>query len=200
MQSHEVIKTLGISKKALNYYEEKGLINVDKDENGYRCFNQHHIEQLHIIKTLRLLSFSISDIQRILFEDEMEQVFNEHYNTIDKQIMDLEIAKEHLVSMKAILSSRKYEGLSQLENDIQQELQINQDIKTSAKSNKNNKYTSDAFLFMFLAYMFAKNENYPFIREYGSSLCFGIAIILIALSYQINFKLTYLELRKFLKK
>ena len=36
MLFHEVIKETGITKKALLYYEEKGLIEVLRNENGYR--------------------------------------------------------------------------------------------------------------------------------------------------------------------
>lgn len=36
MLLNDVIKEVGITKRAVKYYEEKGLLSVDKDDNGYR--------------------------------------------------------------------------------------------------------------------------------------------------------------------
>ncbi|MCC3716952.1 MerR family transcriptional regulator, partial [Staphylococcus haemolyticus] len=40
MQIDEVSKKLNISKSMIRYYEEKGLINISKNQNNYRKFNQ----------------------------------------------------------------------------------------------------------------------------------------------------------------
>ena len=36
MLLNEIINEVGMTKRAVKYYEEKGLLSVDKDNNGYR--------------------------------------------------------------------------------------------------------------------------------------------------------------------
>lgn len=36
MLLNEIINEVGMTKRAVKYYEEKGLLSVDKDSNGYR--------------------------------------------------------------------------------------------------------------------------------------------------------------------
>ena len=35
MLLNEIINEVGMTKRAVKYYEEKGLLSVDKDNNGY---------------------------------------------------------------------------------------------------------------------------------------------------------------------
>ena len=43
MRIQEIADTIGLSKKAINLYEKKGLLQVIRDENGYRCYTQEHV-------------------------------------------------------------------------------------------------------------------------------------------------------------
>ena len=38
MLLNEIINEVGRTKRAVKYYEEKGLLSVDKDNNGYRNY------------------------------------------------------------------------------------------------------------------------------------------------------------------
>lgn len=53
MRIQEIADTIGLSKKAINLYEKKGLLQVIRDENGYRCYTQEHVRILMRIKILR---------------------------------------------------------------------------------------------------------------------------------------------------
>lgn len=86
MLFHEVIKETGITKKALLYYEEKGLIEVLRNENGYREYREDQLLILWKIKVLRQLDFSISEIENILKKEHDEEIFQDHFNEIDKRI------------------------------------------------------------------------------------------------------------------
>ena len=48
MTINDISKELGLTKRAIKFYEEKGLLSVPKDENGYRNYSQEHIR---ILKT-----------------------------------------------------------------------------------------------------------------------------------------------------
>ena len=40
MQINEVIQKVDLTKRAIKYYEEQGLISVNKDKNGYRNYSE----------------------------------------------------------------------------------------------------------------------------------------------------------------
>lgn len=46
MLLNEVIKEVGMTKRAIKYYEEKGLLSVKKDDNGYRNYTKEDVEIL----------------------------------------------------------------------------------------------------------------------------------------------------------
>lgn len=67
MTINEIAKELNITKRAIKYYEEQGLLNVAKDSNGYRNYSKQDAETLRIISVYRKLGISISDIKRICY-------------------------------------------------------------------------------------------------------------------------------------
>ena len=40
MLLNDVVKEVGMTKRAVKYYEEKGLLTVKKDANGYRNYSE----------------------------------------------------------------------------------------------------------------------------------------------------------------
>ena len=68
MRIQEIADTTGLSKKAINLYEKKGLLQVIRDENGYRCYTQEHVRILMRIKILRRMDVSLTDIEQLLQE------------------------------------------------------------------------------------------------------------------------------------
>ena len=46
MLLNEIIKEVGMTKRAVKYYEEKGLLSVDKDSNGYRNNSMQDVKTL----------------------------------------------------------------------------------------------------------------------------------------------------------
>lgn len=52
-----------LTKKAIEYYAEQGLINPEISENGYRNFSEDDISKLRKISVLRNLGLSVADIK-----------------------------------------------------------------------------------------------------------------------------------------
>jgi len=88
MRINEVCKKLGLTKKAVLYYEKRGLIKPSKDDNGYRFFDRCDIERLEEIDVYRKLGISTLIIEDILgcsskdlylkaIEEEMNQKLQE---------------------------------------------------------------------------------------------------------------------------
>lgn len=63
MKINQITKRYGITRKAILYYEEQGLIYADRLENNYRDFDQLAVEQLISINQLRLLDVPVSVIK-----------------------------------------------------------------------------------------------------------------------------------------
>lgn len=66
MLRNEIQEKTGLSRKAIEYYEEKGLIHPKKLENGYRNYNKDDLELLIKISTFRTLGMSIAEIEKCL--------------------------------------------------------------------------------------------------------------------------------------
>jgi len=66
MLINEVCKITGLTRKAIEYYIEKGLISPSFLENGYRNFSDDEVERLKKISVLRKLGVSADDIKAVL--------------------------------------------------------------------------------------------------------------------------------------
>ena len=62
MLRREIQKETGLTRKAIEYYEDKGLIHPQKSENGYRDYSTKDLEILKKVSIFRKLGMSISDI------------------------------------------------------------------------------------------------------------------------------------------
>lgn len=69
MLMNEVSKATSLTKKAIEYYSEQGLIFPTVLENGYRNFNQDDVERLNKIYVLRKLGVSADDIKTVLADE-----------------------------------------------------------------------------------------------------------------------------------
>ena len=91
MKINEVEKLVGITKKNIRFYEEKGLLHpTHLAENGYRDYSEKDVEELRKIKLLRRLSVPIEEI-RLVQEEKIS--FAE---CMDRQQSDLRKEQENL--------------------------------------------------------------------------------------------------------
>lgn len=72
MTINEIAKELNLTKRAMKYYEEQGLLKVAKDSNGYRNYSEQDVETLRIISVYRKLGISISDIKKLLEKEDKD--------------------------------------------------------------------------------------------------------------------------------
>lgn len=191
MLFHEVIQTIGISKKGLNYYEEKGLIRVEKNKNGYREYKEEQLLILWKIKVLRQLDFSISEIEAILHDEHYEEIFQNHFNEVDKRIAQCETQKQYI----HLLYEQKEESctfLSRMDKELRTEYGLQDSVKVNIQEETcrltmfqpMELFVGCLFLFqenMFfqmLGLVFTLHSMYFFIRNFGfqdTSLC-GVAL------------------------
>lgn len=63
MRIREVEQLTGLSRKTIRFYEEKGLLSVERSNNSYREYDESVVERLKNIATLRKAGISLGDIQ-----------------------------------------------------------------------------------------------------------------------------------------
>ena len=112
MKRNEVEKITGLTRKAILYYEDKGLIRPNKGENNYRTYSQDDADRLLQISIYRKLGLSISDIKNIFSSKEKELgsiLRNRQYR------LELEECKKDL--LEKLIKSQDFEEISkELEN------------------------------------------------------------------------------------
>ena len=71
MNIAEVAKAAGLPAKTIRYYEDIGLIQPARSENGYRAFASSDLHKLAFVARARSLGFSIEDCRALLalYED-----------------------------------------------------------------------------------------------------------------------------------
>ena len=87
MLVNEVCKECSLTKKAVEYYVEQGLIRPEVTENGYQHFSKADVLKLKRIAVLRGLGFSVPEIRSILVNDDRTPL----YNVLNKK--EIEIAE-----------------------------------------------------------------------------------------------------------
>ena len=122
MTINDISKELGLTKRAIKFYEEKGLLSVPKDENGYRNYSQEHIRILKTISVYRKLGIGITDIQRIINHGD-ESILLQVLKAKETELQD---KQAELLELQTFLSSRdvdqayvqlKYETVAQAMKD-----------------------------------------------------------------------------------
>ncbi len=114
MKINEVETLVGITKKNIRFYEEKGLLSPRRNsENGYRDYGGAEVEALKRIKLMRKLGVPIEDIRRM---QEGEQTVGDgmrrHLVTLERERKNIDEA----VRLCTLLQQRQ-ERLSELDAD-----------------------------------------------------------------------------------
>ena len=98
MNVGEASKVTGLPVKTIRYYDNIGLIRPDRNDNGYREFNDACVQKLHFVKRARGLGFSVDDCRTLLslYEDEerssadVKTIAREHLAQVDRKITEME--------------------------------------------------------------------------------------------------------------
>ena len=79
MRINKVSKITGLTKKAIRYYEHKGLISEDEhDKSGYKDYSEANVEKLHLIAFLRNLDMPFNEISIYISSDDKRTILREY--------------------------------------------------------------------------------------------------------------------------
>lgn len=109
MTINEIAKELNLTKRAIKYYEEQGLLHVSKDSNGYRNYSEQDMETLRMISVYRKLGISISDIKNLLKKEDTKillEILESKESELQERITEYE-------ELKAFVLNGKIDDLSE---------------------------------------------------------------------------------------
>lgn len=91
---NEVCKLMGLTKKAVEYYEKQGLLSPETMENGYRKYRYEEISVLKEISLLRKMGIGIADIRTILVSDDKLASLTACKSKMTRQMNMLNVQRE----------------------------------------------------------------------------------------------------------
>lgn len=99
MLLNEIVQEVGMTKRAVKYYEEKGLLSIKKDDNGYRNYTQEDVESLKKICVYRKLGISVEDIKKLLEGNDktlLAKIYEKKLQEKECQESELEALKDFI--------------------------------------------------------------------------------------------------------
>ena len=126
LRINEVAAELGLTTRAIRYYEEVGLLEpAARSDGDYRLYDPSDVERLRFIKSLRDdAGFSLAQIGQLLEDEdarernrerlrqttdpsERRRYFEEARDRVDRQVALLEAKSERLATMIAEARARR---------------------------------------------------------------------------------------------
>lgn len=110
----EISKLYQIGPDSLRYYEELGLLQPKRGENGYRMYSLHDIWRLNVIRDLRRLDFSmeqIGDYMRNRTIASTKQLLKDELHVIEEQIAFLQSLKSDVAERLSTLEEVCHEPI-----------------------------------------------------------------------------------------
>jgi len=109
MNIKEASARTNLPAKTIRYYEDIGLVQPDRNANGYRAFEESDIHKLAFIGRARGLGFTVEECRTLLhlYEDttrtsaEVKSIALDHLSRIDQRIAEMKEMRKtlaHLVS------------------------------------------------------------------------------------------------------
>ncbi len=102
MYIHEAAKLSGTTKKAIEYYCQKGLLSPQFTENGYRDFTEEDVACLKKISLLRSLGVSVEETREILNRNNnsvFQKIIQEQEAVLQRRKEQNELLKELAASL-----------------------------------------------------------------------------------------------------
>lgn len=95
MRINEVEALVGITKKNIRFYEDQGLLEVKRAENGYREYGLNDVKRLQEIRLLRKLAIPIEDMRQMYAGQKSLR------SCLEYQVEEMERQKKNLVQVQA---------------------------------------------------------------------------------------------------
>lgn len=124
MLRNEIQNKTGLTRKAIEYYEEKGLIKPTKSLNGYREYTEEDLQILAKVSQLRKVGLTISEIEDFLCSGDnvLASVLRKKQHQLEfedrrKSILEMIVKGEEdeLINQKLVLIEKEENIYTKLE-------------------------------------------------------------------------------------
>lgn len=92
----EASKLCGLTKKAMLYYEQQGLISPELLPNGYRNYSAHNIVSLKEICVLRSFGMTIQQIKAVLTSEHKETKLSQYRHLQELKLLQIKNVQANL--------------------------------------------------------------------------------------------------------
>jgi DNA-binding transcriptional MerR regulator len=123
MKIGELATRSGLAASRIRFYEASGLINAQRQANGYRAYPEQALQTLGIISCAQQAGFSLEEIRRLLPDANRQGgAHDEMLSSLQRKIAEIEAMQQRLAQNKAqllnIIASieSKPEGMACSEN------------------------------------------------------------------------------------
>lgn len=185
MKIYQVEELVGITKKNIRFYEDKGLLNPDRNpENDYREYSLADVRTLEKIKLFRKLSVPIEEI-KLLQNGKMSvsQCMSAQIERIEKEQQNAQVMKElcnrlkdEAADINSLDASNYLKEMEKLEQDGTEFADIQkQDINRKKKTGA----IAGAAIFIVIMLLILATLLYAMISEHASLFPMIIPITII---------------------
>ncbi len=112
MQIGELAADTGLSRDALRFYEQRGLLTARRRSNGYRDYPPEAVEWLCYLRTAQSLGFTLAEIEAgmPLLQDPSTSA-SELRAALERKLADIDARIAGLAQLRAGLAQRLAEPL-----------------------------------------------------------------------------------------
>jgi DNA-binding transcriptional MerR regulator len=104
MKIGELATRSGLAASRIRFYEASGLINAQRQANGYRRYPEQAVQTLGIISCAQQAGFSLDEIRRLLPQADSQGLeHDELLASLQRKIGEIEAMQQRLAQNKAQL-------------------------------------------------------------------------------------------------
>lgn len=92
-KTNEASKQTGVTRRALQYYDDEGLLVVERNAENHRMYDQKALERIWEILVYKEMGFQLQEIKQLflLQNNQKEMYFQQRTEMIEKEIIDLKV-------------------------------------------------------------------------------------------------------------
>lgn len=97
-KTSEVSKMVGVSRRTLQYYDDEGMLLLERTENNYRLYDEKALEKIWQVMLYKEMGFKLKEIKQLLPlpDNEQEEYLGLRVEKVNSQIRGLEEQKEFI--------------------------------------------------------------------------------------------------------
>jgi DNA-binding transcriptional MerR regulator len=103
MKIGELAERTGLAASRIRFYEEIGLLKVERESNGYRTYPPEAVMVLDLIAAAQKAGFSLDEIRMLVPHDMAQWQHGVLLDTLRRKVQDIEALEARLAQSKAQL-------------------------------------------------------------------------------------------------